>query len=847
MTYLQKYRTHIFCLILLFLSAHNSSAQPPPQPAINPGEFEPMSGVIVAFPPPVPMELIAEISEDANVMSVVPDEITMQSAINAYTSNNVNIDNCTFLICPANAGLARDCGPWYIFQGEDIQGIADNIHNQGLPEDSLPIFIGDSLNIPVYHTGLVIQGGNWMSDGMGRAMSSGMTYTQNPTLTQEQIHEIVLRYLGIENYLVYEGFGGFGNVHIDTWGKFLDPGRVIVKRYNPPVPELEDLVHYISTLKSSYGRPYEVLRIDYDYTTSYTNSLFMNNKVLVPTNNGNPLDSLALETWREAMPGYEVLGFGPGWGPGNALHCRTMGITDRYMLRITHIPIHDLENNGNDYLVEAKVHAYSNMPLLPGMPQVYWRTGTGDYNILPMVNTVGDSFTVSIPVQPDGTDIYYYIHAEDDSNRSENHPYIGPGNPHNFYVGPDIEPPTIETEIPETLLPLSLPFTITAEVRDNRWISSVTLEYLIHGAPVDTLEMTLQPLSAALYDADFDPPVTPGEVVQLRIKAVDNSLNQNTTYAPENGYYEINIAGEIRACVWNPCAKPSGQVIYDLLQSSGIQCFYTEEEPVSFNRFVSMFVCLGSWPDTYNMSLDQINKIIDYVDTGHRIYVEGADCWAYSPHHDLLCEAFGIIGIYDGPLFSNVNPLTGIDGTFTEGMSFNTNNNSYVDHLFAAPGSDAVFVHADTAYGVAQETVNSRTVGMSVEFGGLSGNNAVSTQQNLMRGILSFFRRGAGDIAGSEADAELSLLPNKYALHQPYPNPFNPATTISFDLPLAGMVTLVVYDIQGREVAKLVGGYQTAGNHEVTFDAKDLVSGVYFVRLDVDGGQSMVRKVVVMK
>jgi len=79
------------------------------------------------------------------------------------------------------------------------------------------------------------------------------------------------------------------------------------------------------------------------------------------------------------------------------------------------------------------------------------------------------------------------------------------------------------------------------------------------------------------------------------------------------------------------------------------------------------------------------------------------------------------------------------------------------------------------------------------------------------------------------------------------PNPFNQQTVISYKLQATSHMDLTVYDIVGREVAKLVDGYQNAGNHEVIFDAKDLVSGVYFVRLTVDGGQSMVQKVVLMK
>jgi len=73
------------------------------------------------------------------------------------------------------------------------------------------------------------------------------------------------------------------------------------------------------------------------------------------------------------------------------------------------------------------------------------------------------------------------------------------------------------------------------------------------------------------------------------------------------------------------------------------------------------------------------------------------------------------------------------------------------------------------------------------------------------------------------------------------PNPFNPTTTISFDLPQPSNVELRVYDLMGREVATLLNGSQEAGNHRVTFDARALPSGLYFSRLTVSGTSSLTR------
>ncbi len=86
-------------------------------------------------------------------------------------------------------------------------------------------------------------------------------------------------------------------------------------------------------------------------------------------------------------------------------------------------------------------------------------------------------------------------------------------------------------------------------------------------------------------------------------------------------------------------------------------------------------------------------------------------------------------------------------------------------------------------------------------------------------------------------------LPTEYDLLPAYPNPFNPTTTLRFDLPEAGQVKLAVYDSQGRQVANLIDRWCTAGTHEAVFSGKDLASGIYFARLvagDIHKSQKLV-------
>jgi hypothetical protein len=94
--------------------------------------------------------------------------------------------------------------------------------------------------------------------------------------------------------------------------------------------------------------------------------------------------------------------------------------------------------------------------------------------------------------------------------------------------------------------------------------------------------------------------------------------------------------------------------------------------------------------------------------------------------------------------------------------------------------------------------------------------------------------------------AEGLTVVTAYALHEAYPNPFNPTTTISYDLKEAGLVKLAVFNLLGQNVATLVSSLQSAGQHSVTFDATGLPSGAYLYRIETNGF-SATRKMLLMK
>ncbi len=107
------------------------------------------------------------------------------------------------------------------------------------------------------------------------------------------------------------------------------------------------------------------------------------------------------------------------------------------------------------------------------------------------------------------------------------------------------------------------------------------------------------------------------------------------------------------------------------------------------------------------------------------------------------------------------------------------------------------------------------------------------------------------EMGTSTSIVEAQEVPGAYALWPNYPNPFNPQTRITFELPVASNVRLTVYDVLGREVVRLASGSYPAGTHAVTWDGRDAAgamvpSGVYLYRIDA-GGFTQTRRMVLLK
>jgi hypothetical protein len=108
------------------------------------------------------------------------------------------------------------------------------------------------------------------------------------------------------------------------------------------------------------------------------------------------------------------------------------------------------------------------------------------------------------------------------------------------------------------------------------------------------------------------------------------------------------------------------------------------------------------------------------------------------------------------------------------------------------------------------------------------------------------WRRPLSELITTSVPKATKGIPKQYALAQSYPNPFNPTTTIGYELPKASFVRLSVYNVLGQEVRTLVNQTQQAGYKTVQFNGGGMASGVYFYRLTA-GSFSDVKKFILLK
>lgn len=456
-------RYHMLDSIELFTPLNATKSFTPTAPPIGTiraiPEWDPAQAVIVSYSGEfgIPYTLIAEMSQDIQVITIVESVSQQNSVTSSYTNNGVNLANCVFIIAPIDSYWSRDYSPWFIMVDKSEIAVIDFPYNrpQRPNDDNLPVVMSTYLGLDMYGINIFHTGGNFMCDGMGGAAMTDLVLDENTSLTENQVDTLFKQFMGItNNYITDDPLGDYIK-HIDCWGKFLDVDKILIAEVpvtNSQYSDYEAMATYWANKISPYGNPYQVYRVYEPSGQPYTNSLILNNKVFIPFKpNQTTNNNAALAVYQQAMPGYELYGISyNSWQSTDALHCRTHEVADKHMIYVNHMPYWGGQPILSQYPVTADIYALSGSNVLPDSVWLKYKVNAGSWNQVNMTLQSGNQWTGNIPQQTTGDTVRYFIHASDQSPRSVTHPLIGPSDPHKFFINNLVS--IAQPDMPEVLM-----------------------------------------------------------------------------------------------------------------------------------------------------------------------------------------------------------------------------------------------------------------------------------------------------------------------------------------------------------------------------------------------------------
>lgn len=480
---------------------------------------------------------------------------------------------------------------------------------------------------------------------------------------------------------------------------------------------------------------------------------------------------------------------------------------------IVHTPLSDTEDLLGPYTVVADISASASLDtvlLIFGNDSVF-------------TDTVGMTSTESLfTAEINGTGIpmrhRYFIVATDDLGLTTTDPAGAPSSFHEFIAAPDTIDPVIAHSPIQSGLIGFLPVPIEAEVTDNLGIDSVWVEYNINGNPHSSFNLSSSGDDIFSGFFDFDSTiVSVGDSIQYRISARDNSSNSNLSVSPGTGYHEFEIeqdtgfvsiflddfesgdgnwliSNDGGTCVWE--IVDINAQLYTLPTPASGDILTADSDLCGSGTTLLSTATLSDPVDLSSYSLVKVDfdsdwRIFDSADEALLdISVDGGNSWINLLHYDG-------VSVRDTHVQIDVSSIAG-------------NQDSVVFRFVSIqPGWDWWWAIDNFSISVRPGTIV-----------------ALDDPKNLN-------------------------VPESFALHRNYPNPFNPTTTIRYDLRSDVNVSLKIYNVLGQEVRTLASGFQQAGSRSAVWDGKNdfgrqVASGIYVYRIEA-GKFRQTRKMMLLK
>jgi agmatine/peptidylarginine deiminase len=323
----------------LFQRTHPLPPPPPaPPPAAGfrmPAETEPTQAVVMTWAGYTTMlrQIAVAVADSGAEVWMIGGPSSI-SGVPAGQYRRLNLD--------FDSVWTRDYGPFGILEPDGGIGIVDPTYRHAASrpnDDAVPCGIAQELGAGCYQTGLVLDGGNFLTDGKGNVFMTRRTLDWNPGRSQAQVETLLRDYFGAQSvtWLDYaeDAYGepADGTGHIDMFAKILKECVVLVAQadQSPFSAPLEAAATRFSGIECRPGETYQVIRIpgwsSWGVWYTYTNALIVNDAAIVPGYSGGD-DDLARQIYQQALPGYTVtvVNSDDSITVGGSVHCVTREI-----------------------------------------------------------------------------------------------------------------------------------------------------------------------------------------------------------------------------------------------------------------------------------------------------------------------------------------------------------------------------------------------------------------------------------------------------------------------------------------------------------------------------------------
>ena len=306
----------------------------PPASFRLPAEYEPAQAVVIGYRGYTTM--LREIAR----IAATEGDVEIWAASGPSDITGVDLNKYFNINCSLNTVWMRDYGPFGINEQSRSVAVVDSIYRHyqyRKYDDQLPTCLAASQGMESYGLDIILDGGNLMVDSKGNLFMTKRTYLWNSSMSKEEVDQRLKEYFNVHtihaiDYAGYPSSPADGTGHIDMFVKLLDDNTVLITKTNdsPYKEACEKAANYFASIKAPNGKDYKIVRVKGWESGStwytYTNSLIVNNIVMIPNYSGHEQDNqAAADAYREGVPSIIVRGINSdsSISAGGSIHCVT--------------------------------------------------------------------------------------------------------------------------------------------------------------------------------------------------------------------------------------------------------------------------------------------------------------------------------------------------------------------------------------------------------------------------------------------------------------------------------------------------------------------------------------------